>query len=201
MEKHLTGAKGDRDHFDLHNTVEIHSWTPEKIHKHPRLKNTIPKSHLEATLRSFPIKSPWLCKLDSNERIYICRRNLKSSCQNVTLSLMFSLQPVTTLRCFLHRLNSLLGHRGMSGRKEGRLRGGCLGRMLWWKSAICLWILARWALIVIGFQPSTARTQEVNLCQDSHWLPTPHSSRLLGQLLMNAGTGHMRRCHVSVHPH
>ena len=75
--------------------------THKKIPKiSPRYKenNKSPTIHLSAILHLLPIKISWLCKLDSNEGIYICRRNPMSSCQNVTLSLMFSLLPVTTPR-------------------------------------------------------------------------------------------------------
>lgn len=60
--------------------------------------------------------------------------------------------------------------------QRGRLLGGDLTGMSWWKSVICLQILARRALIVIGFQPSAARTQEGDLSWDFLCLAAPRSS-------------------------
>lgn len=60
--------------------------------------------------------------------------------------------------------------------QRGWLLGGDLTGMSWWKSVICLRILARRALIVIGFQPSAARTQEGDLSWDFLCLAAPRSS-------------------------
>lgn len=133
----------------------------------PRYKenNKSPTIHLSAILHLLPIKISWLCKLDSNEGIYICRRNPMSSCQNVTLSLMFSLLPVTTPRRSPPQRPPWTQGNEWRG---GRLLAGRLVGMPWCRSVVCPRIPAHRALIGIGRQPSAAGTQKVNLCGDFH---------------------------------